>query len=309
MRLFFLIAYVLICSIETISAQQQSSFSHNMLNMQSYNPGYVGTREAISITALYRNQWVGFEGAPTTQTLNIHAPMRRKNISVGLSLINDKIGPIRNQSISSDIAYKIRFNSENFLSIGIKMGATIQSNNVRNLQHNDNNDAVINIKNTSRTLLNIGTGFYYYSKKYYIGASITNLVRNDINNSTGHKQSRSSQVMHGWLVAGTYFDISHAIEFKPTTTLRILKNAPLQVELNGTFIFNQKLTAGLLYRSGDGIGALAGIYINPSLYVSYAYDYSIENKTGIYNQGTHELLMTYDLYNSPKIRIHSPRYF
>jgi len=81
-----------------MEAQQEAQFSHYSFNTQSINPAYAGSRDALTVTALHRSQWVGFEGAPTTQTLTAHTPILNDKLGIGLSVLNDKIGPTNNTS-------------------------------------------------------------------------------------------------------------------------------------------------------------------------------------------------------------------
>src|SRR3954468_23378393 len=88
-----------------LSAQQAPMYTHYMYNTLVINPGYAGSRDALTVTALHRSQWSDFKGSPSTQTLTMHAPMRNQHIGLGLSVMNDKIGPTNNTSIKADFAY------------------------------------------------------------------------------------------------------------------------------------------------------------------------------------------------------------
>ncbi len=287
-------------------SQQEAVFTHYMHNTQAVNPGYVGTREALTVTALYRRQWVGFKGAPETQSITIHTPLQHRNFGVGLSLVNDKLGPLQSQIISADFAYKLRIDNERYLSIGIKGGVEFKRNSVSRLYANDEGDATIDVDDIRNMFGDAGAGLYYYGKSFYIGASATGLLREAIG---GGNTNFAAQEIHTYLIAGTYFKVAPKVEFKPTTLVRIVSNAPIQAEITGTFIFNKKFTTGAFYRGGDGIGALLGMYVRPNIYTGYSYDYSLSNSTGLSNLGTHEIVITYDFYIAHKNVIRSPRYF
>ncbi len=302
----FLIIFVATIFTHTLLGQQEAAFTHYMHNTQAVNPGYVGTREALTVTALYRRQWVGFEGAPETQTVTIHTPLKNENLGVGFSLINDKIGPLQTQTVTADIAYKLRFGNGRYLSLGIKGGVDFRRNTVNRLFANDEGDASLAVDPRTSTFGNVGTGAYYYSDKFYVGASVTGLLRSNLGKL---ESGLAKQEIHGYFITGTYFDISESIEFKPTALVRVVPNAPIQVEMTATFILNEKFTAGGFYRGGDGAGLLAGVYVQPNMYLGYSYDYSISNITGESNQGTHEVIVTYDFVLKHNNIIRSPRYF
>ncbi len=302
-KLLFLFAFIY--STSQLTAQQEATFTHYMYNTQAVNPAYVGTKEALSVTALYRKQWVDYAGAPTTQSFTLHTPLKGKNAGVGLSLLNDKIGPTHTQTITADFAYKLRFNDEKYLSIGIKGGVDLRRNTISRLLANDAGDAALFIDPSRKASANIATGLYYRAKKYYVGASVTGLLQNNL----GERGTNlSKQVIHGYLIAGTYFNITKNVEFKPTALLRVVANAPAQAEATATLIFSQKISAGAFYRSGDGVGLLAGFYAKSNIYLGYSYDFSLSNTTGTYNSGSHEFILTYD-FSYEKDQLSSPRYF
>src|ERR1035437_10884386 len=100
----------------TMNAQQNPMFTHYMNNTLAVNPGYAGSREALTITALDRMQWVDFKGAPMTQTLTMHAPLQNKHIELGLSVLNDKIGPSNNTSVFGYFAYRMQISERSKLA-------------------------------------------------------------------------------------------------------------------------------------------------------------------------------------------------
>ena len=89
--------------------QQQVMFTQYMFNGLAINPAYAGSHESFSATALYREQWSGLDGAPTTQTLSMHSPIRNQKMGLGLLFIHDKIGVTSQTGSYVSYAYKINF--------------------------------------------------------------------------------------------------------------------------------------------------------------------------------------------------------
>ena len=121
MKKIYLVIIALL-GIVSINAQQDAMFTHYSFNTLAVNPGYAGTRDALTVTALHRSQWVGFDGAPTTQTLTLHSPIANDKMGLGLSILNDQIGPINTTSAYVDFAYRININEKAKLSFGLKGG-------------------------------------------------------------------------------------------------------------------------------------------------------------------------------------------
>ena len=93
-----------------------------MFNTQLFNAGYVGASQAHTFNLLQRKQWVGFDGAPVSQSLSYGTPVNQKRLAYGFSAINDKIGPLRNNSFAADVAYHLLLNGSNkVLSLGLKL--------------------------------------------------------------------------------------------------------------------------------------------------------------------------------------------
>ena len=89
-------------------AQQDAQFTQYMYNTINVNPAYAGSRGALSMFALHRTQWVGLDGAPVTNTVSVNTPLNNSNLGLGVSLVNDKIGPTTENSISADLSYTIQ---------------------------------------------------------------------------------------------------------------------------------------------------------------------------------------------------------
>ena len=163
-----------------VSGQQESSFSHYMYNHQAINPGYVGARGVANFTSVLRSQWTGIEGAPLTQTLSYSGPVSTKNIGFGLSVINDKIGPISNTSFNIDLAYHLRLNrNDHRLAVGLKAGVLNYVLNPDMINTFTPNDQAFILDQDRKLLPNVGFGFYYYTPKFYLGAAIPQMIAHE----------------------------------------------------------------------------------------------------------------------------------
>jgi len=292
-------------------AQQLPMFTHYMYNTIAINPGYAGSREALTVTALHRSQWVGFDGAPTTQTLTMHSPIINQHIGVGLSVLNDKIGPTNNTSIVADFAYRMKLTQKSKLALGLSAGANIFQANINNLNLDQQNDDSFQNNVNNKTTPNVGFGAYYSRERFYTGISTPNLIQNTYSqvNQTGETTLIVKEQRHYFFIAGAYIKIAHNLDFKPTTLIKVTAAAPIQADLTASFIIMNKLLLGAMYRTGDAVGGLIGYDVTDQLHIGYSYDWSYGLETGKYNNGSHEIMLRYDFIFSSKKQIHSPRNF
>jgi type IX secretion system PorP/SprF family membrane protein len=308
MKKIILITIAFMGSI-ALSAQQDAMFTHYMFNTLAVNPGYAGSRDALTITGLHRSQWVSFPGAPTTQTLTMHTPMLKDKLGLGLSVINDKIGPTHNTSGFLDLAYRLPVSDKGTLVFGVKAGVNILQGDIASLATQDSGDQSLSSNIKSDLQPNFGAGVYYHSEKFYVGLSAPGFLENDFGAQDGNGLTRYTQQRHYFLIAGTVFSLSDKVDFKPTGFLKVTDAAPIEADITGTFLLNQKVWLGLMYRTGDAAGLLAGVQITDQLAAGYSYDFSFTNKTITYNGGSHEIMLRYDFIINEKGKIRSPRYF
>jgi type IX secretion system PorP/SprF family membrane protein len=294
----------------SLHAQQIPMYTHYMYNTLSVNPAYAGSREALSITALHRSQWVGFSGAPMTQTLTMHSPVASEHIGLGLSFTNDKIGPVNTTSIFGSFAYIMQLTKRSKLALGLSGGTNILQADLEALDLDVEGDpAFVDIRN--RATANFGFGAYYSMKRFYAGLSVPNLIENNYSTVTlnNGSQSLAKEERHYFFIAGAMLDITPNVAFKPTTLIKYTPKAPSQIDLTAAFVFNERLLLGGMYRSGDAVGALVGFNLSPQFYVGYSFDWSYGVRTFKYNQGSHEIVLRYDFIFPGRKQIDSPRYF
>lgn len=296
---------VCIVSISRIWAQQDPMFTHYMNNTLWLNPAYAGTRDLLTVTGIHRSQWTGFDGSPQSQSISMHAPLILGKSGAGLNVINDKLGVTKSTMIALDYSYQIRVNSKAKLSMGIKGLVNIFKNNVSTLKLNQQNDISF-ASNVQSVLPNAGLGLYYFTKNYYFGLSSPKILQNKLNTSAS---LLSREQRHYYFIGGYAYDLTKDIVFKPTAFIKITPGAPIEGEITGTFVFDDKFNLGLMYRSGDALGALMGVSITDQLYFGYSFDWSFANTTGRYNNGSHEICLRYDFYVKPETKIKSTRHF
>jgi len=285
-------------------AQQDAQFTQYMYNTININPAYAGSRGVLSIFALHRTQWVGLEGAPVTNTISINTPFNGTNLGLGVSLVNDKIGPTIENTFSVDLSYTIHTSETFKLSFGIKATANLFDLDITKLDPvNISDPALQNIKNKFSP--NIGGGIYLHSNKAYIGLSVPNFI--ETNRYNVNEVVILKEKMHYYLIAGYVFDLSDSVKFKPALLTKIVEGAPLQVDISGNFMINEKFVAGIAYRWSAALSAMVGFQVSNCFQIGYGYDKETTTLDH-YNSGSHEIFLRYELFNNIS-KMTTPRFF
>jgi type IX secretion system PorP/SprF family membrane protein len=285
-------------------AQQDAQYTQYMYNTINVNPAYAGSRGALSFFALHRTQWVGLDGAPINNTLSVNTPFNNSKLGLGVSIVNDEIGPSTTNSISTDISYTIPVSESYKLSFGIKGTANLFSIDVNKLNPADQADPQFqNIDNDFSP--NIGAGLYLHSEKAYLGFSVPNFIETDTYND--NEVAIYKEKINYYLIGGYVFDLSPSIKFKPTFMTKLVEGSPLQVDVSANFMFNEKFTVGLAYRWSAAVSAMVGFQVSDGFYVGYAYDFETTELDN-YNSGSHEIFLRYEIFKKNN-KITTPRFF
>jgi type IX secretion system PorP/SprF family membrane protein len=283
--------------------QQDPQYTQYMYNMNIINPAYAGSRENLSFGLLYRKQWAEINGAPQTGTFFGHSPIGN-NLGLGLSVIADQIGPVKETNVYADVSYTLKLGGEHNLAFGIKAGATFHDIGLNTLDVIDPNDPFFS-ENINETTPNIGAGFFYYTNKYYLSLSVPNLLSSVHLDANGFKIG--SETQHYFLTGGYVFDLSPNTELKPSFMVKSAFDAPTSFDVNVNARFYKKFEIGASYRLDDSFSGLINFALTPSLRVGYAYD-AVSSDIKAYAPASHEVMLLFDL-NFPKRVSRSPRYF
>lgn len=295
--LFFLAAL-------NMQAQQDPHYTQYMYNMAVVNPAYAGSKEDISVGLLYRAQWSGVPGHPKTATLFGHLPVG-DNIGLGLSVINDRIGPVKETNATADFAYRIQLNGEHNLAFGLKAGASFRSIGLTDIELGDPNDPYF-AENANKTTPMVGAGFFYYTDNYYFGVAVPNFLK------TAHLDADNglelgSETNHYFITGGYVFQLNKIVKLKPSFLLKSAFDAPLSYDLNLNAKFYERFEIGASYRVEDSFSGMVNFDITPSITVGYAYD-AVRTSIQDFAPASHEVMFVFTL-GSPDRVSRSPRYF
>ncbi|WP_299435647.1 type IX secretion system membrane protein PorP/SprF [uncultured Maribacter sp.] len=311
----FLVLIVLaFISLKKSYAQQDAQYTQYMFNTMSVNPAYAGSRGQLSIAALYRAQWVGLDGAPKTQTLNVHSPIRDSKLGYGFSIVNDEIGDgvVQETYFDAVLSYTIDVSLEGKLSFGLKVGGNLLNLDFNGLRNFDVEPVdADNIEN--RFSPNFGLGLYYHTNKFYAGLSAPNLLQTDhFDNSkqdSNTVQFLSQERINFYFITGYVFDLNGDFKFKPALLTKVVGGAPLQVDFSANFMYNDRFTFGAAYRWDAAVSGMVGFQISDQFMLGLAYDRETTDLGGTqFNDGSFEVFLRYELVKSFR-RLVSPRFF
>lgn len=309
MKKYITLALLLIsATVSKLQAQQEAMYSQYMFNTLAINPAYAGSRNVTSATALYRNQWVGINGAPETITFSIDAPINSKKVGLGLQVFNDKIGITKTTGAFASYAYRIRL-QKGTLAFGLQAGASQYRADFQDvsLSPDPSNDLAFS-QNVNKVLVNLGTGIYYNTDRFYVGLSSPQLLNNKLTNFTVQNNNVfNGQALHLFFATGYVFPISDVFALKPSVLIKGVKGAPIEADLNATLWIKDVFAVGLQYRTKADISAMIEVQASPQIRLGYAYDRSL-TKLVQYNSGSHEIMLRYE-FGFEKGKILSPRYF
>lgn len=306
MKKIYIASIFALVGLTKASAQQDPQYTQYMFNPSVINPAYAGLNESLSLGLLHREQWVGLDGAPKTTTFFGHGRVGKK-VGLGLSVISDKIGPVKENNVYGDFSYTLDLGKGHRLALGLKAGVTMQQTDFFseiNGSVPDANDPAF-AENSSNSFFNIGAGAFYYTDKYYIGLSVPNFIQNTYVEKNNRKFG--SDVMHMFLTGGYVFDMNEDWKFKPSTMIKMAVDAPVSFDVAANFLYAKKLEFGLTYRLEDSFGAMINYAVLPNLRIGYAYDHVTSGlKTAA--TGSHEVILLFDIYFKKRVSS-SPRYF
>jgi type IX secretion system PorP/SprF family membrane protein len=317
------LAFATLAGVQTVHAQQEVQYSQYMFNMLAVNPAYAGSRDVLSMTGLYRQQWVGIAGSPTTQSFTIDMPIKKEKVGIGFQAYNDQIGVFKNTGVALSYAYRVKVSQRTTLSMGVQGGVTNLTGDLmgvqRTLTGTDVDPAFSG--NISKWLPNVGVGLYLSNDRGYIGLSAPTLIQNRFKDGEATKSSDSvaRQDRHYFLMAGFVIGLGRSLALKPSFLVKATRDAAA-IDLNLNLWIKDRIAIGGSWRTnnkdfkspfgnlnGDAVIGMLEIQATDQFRLGYAYDFALNGLQSKQN-GTHEVMLRYE-FGYRKAKILTPRYF
>jgi type IX secretion system PorP/SprF family membrane protein len=313
------LVFVLMCLYSgTLSGQQQSLHTMFMYNKLLINPAYAGYHEHPCATAIVREQWLGFDGAPKTQSLSFHGPLSSQRIGIGFNLQRRSVGvssattfdgiydyriPMGNGTLSLGVQASVRLYEVDYSDPAVK---TVQDISI---------DPGVEFASDNKTLANGGAGIYYYTPSFYIGLSSPRLIDSDIDFEVDNLFTAREQA-HYYLMSGFAFKLDHKLNFVPQVLVRYTQAAPVSVDLNLGLHWAEDFSAAVSIRKGgdgeqflESVDVMASAKILRGLRLGAAYDITM-SELQRYGDGSIEVMLMYCFGEAAKpATFINPRYF
>lgn len=298
MKRIIIISALALCNL--VNAQQDPQFTQYFDNYLHVNPAYAGSSGMLSATAIHREQWVGFDGAPRSTTFSLHTPLNYRSVGLGLTAVNDQIGPIKQNMVYADFSYTLRLGKTARLALGLKGGVNMLNVATQGLSNVQANDPAF-ASGLSQMNPNVGFGIYYHDDHFFMGVSSPRLMEKSATTTTYDEQR------HYFGIIGGVFPVCAKWKLRPSVQVKATMGAPVSMDLSLAGIFADKLWLGAMNRWNAAAGGFVQYQITRQFRLGLAAEYGMTALRN-YNNGTFEVLMSYD-FNYKKTDVKSPRYF
>lgn len=276
-----------------LRAQQNIVYSQYLWNGLLINPAYAGSHVQMSGSLTYRNQWVNFDGSPETTTFGLHTALRKGKVGVGLLTTVDRIGSYSNMGLFGSYAYMIKDPvNEGVLSMGVQAGFNSFKADFSDLTLKAGQDPKFNAF-LNELKPNFGGGIFYYNKKVFAGFSVPTILTHAQIFNSSLESLRTPR--YYYLNAGIKLRLDSRTEkvmIHPSFLIRAQDGTPLSVDLTVNVVFDQLISIGSSYRSGDGVIAFLNYKLSEKIYVGYSYDMTTSDIRRFSN-GSHEIMINY----------------
>jgi type IX secretion system PorP/SprF family membrane protein len=309
LKLLAITACLWLFGVEKSNAQYDPLYYQYQFNTLAINPAYAGSRDLFSSVLISRNQWMGFDGAPVTQSLSLHSPISNKYTSLGLSATHDQTGPMSQTLLFGDYAFRFNISAKTRLAFGLSAGFNQLTVDYNSLDRSPGTpDAAYDEGVLSKFMPNFGFGAYLNHPSYFLGLSVPRLIENDFaSTESGNAVLAGGEKRTYFMMAGAILNLSPQLKLKPAVMTRMSSAAPPSTDINLNLLIREQLWTGIMYRPGSAWGATVQYQLSPQFKFGYAFE-ATTNDLQTTNSGTHELMLMYELHFK-KQKVYSPRYF
>lgn len=322
---------VIAVTAQLAKAQQRPQYTQYVFNNYLLNPALSGIENYTDVKLGYRSQWTGLDGAPVTSYFSVNAPIGNRFLQgdatafpaggglnpssrsytqnymaaephhgVGLMVVSDKTGPITQTNIDATYAYHLGLTETLNLAVGVSAGVSHNVIDVSKLTYVDQNDPTINNITGSQWKPDLGIGVWAYSSNYFFGASVQQILPQNLYVTTSTTAVQNKTVPHYFVTGGVKLFISDDITLMPSALLKFIAPVPVTFDVNMKMSFRDKFWIGGSYRRNDSYAALVGFNLNSLINVGYSYDFTTSALNTV-SHGSHEIVLGILLNNRYKV--------
>ncbi|MFM1875458.1 MAG: hypothetical protein RL266_1195 [Bacteroidota bacterium] len=291
-------------------AQQQLHISQYTLHQPFLNPASIAMNNNINGALVYRQQWVGFSGAPSVAGFNFNMPFKKKKNFLGLTVFNDRIGVNNRTDLSLSYAYRISLSQKSSLSFGLAATVAMLKSNLSDVETTDDGDPVFSSNTKTFAAPDFKFGINFFMERFYVGFALPRILDNEIIYQQGYKGDIGFdyKTLHYHLHSGYKIRLSDRLDLPVAFLMKFVYGAPVQFDVNAMIDYNNIFAIGAAYRSQKIMVAMANVRITKYLRLGYAYDYNFTQLRQV-NSGSHEIMLVFNLIkNTQEVKIDAPRF-
>ena len=289
---FFALVFLLCFGGFQSKAQIETMYNLYRLNPQVLTPVQAGSKDTSEVHLMYRQQWLGIEGAPRTMYFNGNFKWKQKR-GIGVNAMFDQAGPVRLTMVSGDFAYHTQLSTNWDLSGGIRLGVGNVNLDFANLKLTSPNDILFEGSRSTGMMFNMGWGVRIARKNqgFYASVSMPRILKYDFGNKSGGYKDAS----YVYVMLGNKIEINDDLTLYPNAMARIATDAPISWDAQLMANLKQKLDVGLTYRHQDSWGLRLGVQASKKMYIGYVYEMPTSEISLVSNQ-THELGLRFFIF-------------
>lgn len=305
----FLLGFTSIFCVNMSWTQLDGDVNQYMVHQPFVNFASASSYEDISAALYYRNQWVGFNGAPVNYAAQFSIPVKGINSSFGVRFIKDEIGAKSSEEVSLNYAYRFRLNRKSYLSFSLSPKLGFVRHNRRDLIAAQEKDPLLMVNIQKNGLVNAEMGGYYFRDKFYFGAVVPNLIENNFVGASNVDTYFDFKGLEWFVHSGYEWDLRRKDNFNMSGLIKSGRGAALHGEFNVMYQLNNKLFGvGASYRTSKAMVAMLRFSLLKQLSLSYSFQYNFSD-LAIYQDGTHEIMLVFERKVTKElVRINVPRF-
>lgn len=283
------------------SAQQEAQSSTYFLSPLPFNPAYSGLSGQFNVRSVTRVQWVGWGGAPATQTVSLDAPLLRKFAGLGLTMTQDRVGARSTSTAMASGAAHVKLSKDWTLSMGISGGMRFHSYDFRNLRADATSDDLYQVT-FQNWAPGLGAGFYATSEGAYLGYSVPQILTQALSDSANADELQR----HHYVMGGLKKEVATGVNVQYGALLKATADAPPALDLQATIQYHDEVGVGGHLRWEESVGLLLSLKLSEAISAVYLMEMPF-NRLRTQNLGTHELALRWNV-QSPQVVANS-RFF
>ena len=290
MKKLYTLLTVIVCTVSGLKAQQVPQYAQYMLNNYILNPAVSGTEDYYEVKSNNRYQWVGVTDAPRTYVLSVHGPHRKHNMGFGGAVYSDVTGPTSRTGAYLSYAYHVKLSQKLKLSFGLGFGVMQFKIDGSKITLKEGNDPAMSNGVMSVISPDATFGIQLYTKKFYFGVSMPQLIGNKLKFFDNVSDAQSRLARHLLIMGGYTFNLGDNWTVQPSFLLKYVSPVPMQIDLGLKIGYRDVVWAGSAFRIKDAVSVMAGFNIGKNIILGYAYDFPMSSLKN-YSSGSHEVMI------------------